>query len=389
METGNSTHSGVVAQGVQPVIGARNEPEIPYGSNEIRLSLRQWIIVLVTVLAVLFALPRVWKAIEPFEPGSDYRIPNAVSNDYWVYERLIEKAMAQKKIVVIGDSVIWGEYVAPDQTLSHALNEGDRDKRFVNGGVNGTHPLALEGLVRHYARNLTDARVILHCNLLWMSSPERDLQTRQEISFNHPRLLPQVTRRIPAYQASVSRRLGVVFDRRSRFRTWVQHLRVAWFESLDLHTWTIEHPYENPLGQISRHLPQPSSELRHQPISWRERGIDRQDLPWIELDASRPSLQWEAFKNTVVRLKERRNHLFVVVGPFNEHMLTDASRKRYGELTQRVNVWLRRKQILHTIPPLLPSDEYADASHPLSAGYTRLAGHIRESPSFQRWLTGD
>lgn len=361
------------------------KPTVPFGSNEIRLSARQWVIAAAIVVLLLACLPVLWKMVEPFDPGPYYRVPHTLSNDYWVYSRLVEKTTRDNKILVVGDSVTWGEYVTPDQTLPHALNKQDRSTRFVNGGAAGTHPLALEGLVRYYAEGVTDTKVILHCNLLWMSSKERDLQAEKEMPFNHPHLVPQLTRHIPAYKASVSQRLGVVFDRHMPFRTLVNHLRVAYFGSLDLHTWSIEHPYDNPLGKIRFHLPAPGTDLRHRPISWTDRGIRRQGLSWVELDTS---LQWRAFQKTVTLLQERRNRVFVIIGPFNEHMLTDDSLQRYGEMKRQAEHWVRSIEIPYDIPPLLPSNEYADASHPLSTGYARLARQIYENPTFQRWLGG-
>lgn len=358
---------------------------VPFGSNTIRLTIREWGIVLAIVLLVVTVLPSVWKAWERFEPGPDYRVPHALSNDYWVYERLVKHASDGNRILFIGDSVIWGEYVAPDQALAHALNEQFGSERFVNGGLNGSHPLALEGLVRYYTQRITNRRVILHCNLLWMSSPERDLQTKKAVSFNHPQLLPQLMRKIPAYKASASDRLGTVFDRAVPFRVWVHHLRVVDFEGLDLHTWSLEHPYENPLGRIEREIPAPSTELRHRPISWTERGIEQQDLPWIDLDTS---LQWQAFRKTVHVLRKRKNQVFVIVGPFNEHLLVDDSREKYGALRQLVEQWLSREDIPCYVPPVLPSSEYGDLSHPLSAGYVRLAESILANPTFQQW-SGD
>jgi hypothetical protein len=35
---------------------------------------------------------------------------------------------------------------------------------------------------------------------------------------------------------------------------------------------------------------------------------------------------------------------------------------------------------------VLPSDEYADASHPLTEGYDRLAKRLAAEPVFKTWL---
>ena len=357
--------------------------EVVYGSNEIRLTGRQWLVAAVVVVLFLTLAPLCWEALEPFDPGPDYRVPNELSDDYWVYRRLIKRTMEQDKLLVVGDSVIWGEYVSPGQTLSQALNELDGAGRFVNGGVNATHPLALEGLLRYHAHRLTIAPVIVHCNLLWMSSPERDLQGEKEVIFNHPRLAPQFAPRIPVYRASTSNRLSAVLDRHLPFRLWIDHLRIESFESLDLHSWTTEHPYKNPLTKLSLQLPEPSHELRHEPIPWNERGIARQKLDWVKLETS---LQWRSFQRTMELLKKRGNRLFVIIGPLNEHLMDDLSREQYLANKLAAEQYLQENGISHLSPTLLPSEEYGDASHPLNAGYQRLAKEIFADAAFRRWL---
>lgn len=361
--------------------------EVPFGANAVRLNLRQWCIAAVIILVMLVLLPVVWKWIEPFDPEPDYRVPFAVSNDYWVYNRLTAWTAAHDRLLVIGDSVIWGEYVRPDQTLTHYLNKQAGSERFVNGGVSGSHPLALEGLVRYYADDIANTKVILHLNLLWLSSPERDLSAESErpISFNHPELIPQLWPRVPTYKASVSERLGEVVDQQLPVRRWAHHLRVAWFDSLDVPTWTIEHPYDNPLEQISLHLPEPKQQARHgaQPSSWRASGIEKQAMDWVPLDES---LQWQAFLRTVQLLQDRGNRVFVIVGPFNAHMLAEENRQEFDMLKKQATDDLHNRDIPFLAPPLLPSDDYGDASHPLAAGYERLAESIYGTPAFRDWL---
>ena len=43
---------------------------------------------------------------------------------------------------------------------------------------------------------------------------------------------------------------------------------------------------------------------------------------------------------------------------------------------QTIEVWLRHHQIAYVAPPPLPSEHYADASHPLSVGYAELAREL-------------
>ena len=86
--------------------------------NGMRLSARLWLGVTALVALVLLVTPSLWKKIERFDTGPDYRIPYVLSKDYWLYERRIER-IPSTNIAVIGDSVVWGEYVQPGGTLSH------------------------------------------------------------------------------------------------------------------------------------------------------------------------------------------------------------------------------------------------------------------------------
>jgi hypothetical protein len=357
---------------------------VPFGSNEIRLDSFQWIVAAVVSVLVLSLAPPLWKNFEPFQPGPDYRVPHDLSNDYWLYQRLAEHVLGEDRILILGDSVVWGEYVTPDQTLSHYLNEAMQTPEFVNGGLSGGHPLAMEGLLRSPLKGLRDRAVLLHCNLLWMSSPERDLQVDLKANFNHARLIPQLARRIPAYHATASRRLGRIIDRALPFRGWAHHLRVAYFEGLDIQTWSLEHPHDNPLAKIEMKHQLPGTKPRHGeiPISWQQRGVEKQCLPWVNLGES---LQWEAFQRIASMFQTRGARVFVVMDPFNEQMLTEKSLRAYRMMRQQVETWLRDQRVTFINLHLLPTEEYADASHPLAAGYARIARQLNENHDFQQW----
>jgi hypothetical protein len=361
-------------------------PDPPFGSNAIRLNSRQWTTAALLTVMILLALPRLWMILEPLADGPDYRLPYSQSEDYWQYARLVARAKSEREIAVIGDSVIWGEYVTPRQTLTHYLNEQEARVRFVNLGLNGAHPLALHGLVSSYATALQDEPVLVHCNLLWLSSPERDLQVEKELPLNHARLVSQFVPSLPCYKAPLAERMGIVVDRNLAVRGWAQHLRIAFFDGLDIPSWTLEHPYENPLAQIELAAAPSDAKLRHAQIPWFDQGIGVQDIPWIDLETS---LQWQALRRTIDLLQARGNRVFVVVGPLNEHMLTPASRQRHLVLREGVESWLSGRNIPHASPPLLPSDEYADSSHPLSAGYERLAQALHNKHEFKQWLEND
>src|SRR5262249_34324445 len=97
------------------------ESDVVAFSNGIRLTGRQWLGVGLFALALIILAPVLWKKVEPFDPGPDYRMPHELSNDYWLYERFADLAAGRYETVLIGDSVIWGEYVTRKDTLSHYL----------------------------------------------------------------------------------------------------------------------------------------------------------------------------------------------------------------------------------------------------------------------------
>jgi lysophospholipase L1-like esterase len=372
-------------------------PETPT-VNTLRLGGRQWLPALGLILLVIFLTPRLWKQIERFDTGPDYRIPYSLSKDYWLFQRRLEDKLPPRSIVLLGDSVVWGEYVLPDGTWSHFLNaQSGQADTYVNGGVNGLFPLALEGLVDDYGRALRKRKVILHCNLLWLSSPKADLQTDKEETFNHSRLVPQFFPRIPCYRADANERLEAVVERKVNFVDWVSHLQDAYFGQKSLLKWTLEddggdparypNSYRNPLAQITFHVPEaplddpqrgPKSP-RHKP--WTENG-GATSFEWVTLESS---LQWAAFRHVVQTLRDRGNDVFVIVGPLNEHMVAEASQPPYRKLRDGVTAWLEEHKIPHLVPDTLPSELYADASHPLTDGYALLAKRTRESETFMSW----
>src|ERR1700728_3918663 len=106
--------------------------------NEMRLDVRQCALTLGIILLVIALTPPLWKRVERFDTGPDYRIPYDLSKDYWLYQHRLADKIDPHSIVMLGDSVVWGEYVLPDGTWSHFLNEQTgRPGKFINGGVNG------------------------------------------------------------------------------------------------------------------------------------------------------------------------------------------------------------------------------------------------------------
>lgn len=383
-----------------PASIAAPTPEVPF-VNEVRLTARNWAAAVFLIVAILLGTPRLWKRIEKFETGADYRIPYSLSRDYWLYQRRLDLTPSEK-IVLLGDSVIWGEYVLPNGSLSHFLNaQPGNSERFVNGGVNGLFPLALEGLVDSYATALRGRKVVLHCNLLWLSSPKADLQVQKEEKFNHSRLTPQFSPRIPCYKANANERLSVLIERNVQFMSWVTHLQSAYFNDRSVPAWTLEedsssdpprypNSYKNPLAQITLRVPAAPADdpmrgpasSRHQP--WTHNGAKPSQFEWVELDSS---LQWAAFKRVLAKLQSRGNEVFVVLGPFNESMIASESAPAYRKLRDGVIQWLAEQKVQFLAPEPLPSELYADASHPLTAGYELLSQKLLSAPAFQRFAS--
>ncbi|MHC4738586.1 MAG: hypothetical protein ACYS9Y_06745 [Planctomycetota bacterium] len=349
-----------------------------FSSNEVRLSVGQWIFALGLVGVLLYLVSILWVGVEQFEAGSDYRFPYQLSNDYWLYSSYCRTICAEEKTVIIGDSVMWGQYVRRDQTLVHYLNELGGGDSFANLGIDGVHPAALCGLIEYYGGAISEKRVILHLNPLWMSSKKHDLQVSKEFRFNHPRLVPQFFPKIPCYSASISARMGIIIERNVPFFGWTRHLQLAYFKDENgvgrpLPAWAMAHPYDNPFKVFTLEINDLTEDLRYEPRPWTERSATKLNLPWVEF---RTSLQWSLFQRLVKILKERKNTLLVLVGPLNEHMLNEKSLAAYSKILKDIEVLLQEKNISYYTPSVLPSEFYADVSHPLSEGYALLAEQL-------------
>src|ERR1035437_7535127 len=94
-----------------------------YGSNGFRLTLPQWGIVLAVSILFVTLTPFLWNRAEKIERGADFRMNYELSNDYGLYSRNAEWAVENNRVLVMGDSVVWGQYAARNETLSHYLNE--------------------------------------------------------------------------------------------------------------------------------------------------------------------------------------------------------------------------------------------------------------------------
>jgi len=375
-------------------------PEGLFITNEQRLNHRQWVVVLMLVTLIALVTPPLWRRLERFDTGADYRIPYQLSNDYWLFDWRLRQTAADRPVVVLGDSVVWGEYVKADGTLSHFLNQqAGQPARYINAGVNGLFPLALEGLVRNHGGTLRHGKVIVVCNLLWLSSPKADLQDDKAQDLNHAALVPQFFSNIPAYQADASARFSAALGQRVGFFGWANHLQSAYFNQQGLTRWTLDedpnqlrhypNAYKNPLAQITLKVPTGQADdatrgpgsARHKP--WSAHVTRQTGFEWVSLGSS---LQWAALQRTVGLLRARDNDVLVIVAPFNESMLNAGGVAAYRQLRGGISDWLEARHLPHIVPDTLPGDLYADASHPLTAGYELLAARIYQDDGFKAFL---
>jgi len=369
-----------------------------------RLNFSGKVILASAIIAIAFVIlaPRVWNKIEKFDTPRDYRIPYFLSKDYGLYQRRMQKLNPQQ-IPLLGDSVIWGEYVQKDGTLSHFLNkEAGSNDIFVNGGVNGLFPLALEGLIQYYGKSLKNRKIILHFNPLWMTSPEADLSATKICKFNHTSLVPQFTIKIPCYKATFDDRASIVITRQNRFFAWVEHLQQTYFEQKNLYEWTLANDgkfppnypnaTKNPLIQITFKVPEePKTDPdrgvnspRHKP--WSTTGKGTQQFDWV---LSQNSIQWAAFKRLTKKLKKDGNDVLIIVGPFNRHIMCEENQNIFDEYIEQVQKWLKENKFTTIAPKTLASNLYGDSSHPLTDGYKELAYQIANNPIYKNWLNNN
>jgi hypothetical protein len=381
--------------------------EFVYASNPLRLTSRQWLAAGVVLVAVLLGVPFLGARLEPFCPGQDYRLPYDFSQDYWHSARWFRAAAQRQAVLVIGDSVVWGEYVGAAQALSAQLGRLAGTERFANLGVNGLHPAALLGLLREHGDAVRDRDIILVLNTLWMSSARHDLRERPaagdeaQAAFNHPALVPQFWPRVPRYRAGFEERVGVVVERRVAFLEWVDHLNAksAYATALAAASAAdsaseppdgaepeprIDDPTPKPYQGLFLTVPPPAPGPHGQPVTWEARGIPVSTIAWPEPGES---LQWRFFGEAVRLLQARGNRVCVLVAPFSPYLQEPESLARYEQMVAGMVAELSARPGVTVIrPPALPTAEYADASHPLAAGYARLAAELAADPRFRPWL---
>ncbi|OGV34318.1 MAG: hypothetical protein A2020_04535 [Lentisphaerae bacterium GWF2_45_14] len=349
-----------------------------FSSNAVRLSLKEIAIgFFIFVICVFCIIPFLWRHFEKLEFEKDFRLAEQFRDDYWIYEKWANEAAEKYPVIFLGDSVIWGMYVNNENTLPAKLNRLAGKELVANLAIDGMHSVAMEGLLENYAKGIKNKTVILHYNPLWMNSRDYDLSGEKPMRIHHPRLIPQFFNKPASYDEDLTTRMDAVKEKTLPFFRLVNHIRLAFFENADFMEWMIENPYSNPAQELCKKLEICEKEKNtNSNDDWSKKGISRQNWDWLPLEKSR---QWKAFGEILDILKNNNNKVLVMVGPINPYMLTDESLARYRKLQDDIKTSLERRNIQSCIVPDMPSEAYADASHPLEKGYQIIANKLYET----------
>ena len=355
-------------------------------SNSMLLTFKEWFIIVILLFAVSITVYFGWYYWERFEPGKDYRNTCWAErmSDYWAYTRWCRYAREHFDVLLMGDSVIWGQEVRYDQTISHYLNEFLGEEVIVNLGIDGLHMAGINGIVTHYGRYLQDTGIILQFNPLWMSSERRDLRGEGKISYHHPRLIPQLSPRIN-YNQELPVRLGYLFDHFFRLSVFVRHIMVNYFENKSISSWMIDNPYSCPFDQITFEATPVMEEKQGKGLDWEEKGYKQSKAPFVPI---KESIQWKLYIKALKKLEKRNVKIFILIGPYNSHMHTTESREKLRAMLNEVKAALDEMGYLYfdSVENNLPSKTFADSCHLLAEGHSILAQRLLNDPGFHWWL---
>ena len=349
--------------------------DIPANTNGLHLGVRELLCVLIVAVALVWGVLPSWhRHALQVTLDKDFRFSYALRDDYLLYRATVKQACQEFDTLFLGDSVIWGMYVRNDSTLTACLNRAAGEEKYGNLAIDGLHPVAMETLLRNYAGDLCGKKVYLYLNPLWLNTPLYDLSGEGETSINHPRLLPQFDFSLKCYHGTLQERCNAQRERLLDFYALLHHWRVCFFDNRDFKSWIAKHPGENPLSLLRMEIsPLEEGHSSNSTVDWYESGIAEQDWPWMALEDSR---QWRAFQQCLWILQKRGNDVTVLVGSINPHMQTAESLAKCRALREEMQGRLEKDGVSAILLPELPSEEYGDASHPLAAGYRRLADFL-------------
>lgn len=354
-------------------------------SNAQILTLREWAITGILFVVLCTVIYIGWFRWEKFEPGKNYR-PRCWAermSDYWSHFRWSKYAQKHNKVFLIGDSVIWGQEVDYDKTISAYLNRYYGKEIFANLGIDGLFQTGIRGLIKYYGKYYDN--IILQFSTYWLSDVNVDLRGNIR-RFRHPRLTPQFNPRIRYNNYKFNERLSYKIEHYLKIIPLVRHIIVNYYDNKSVAEWMIEHPYQNPLGAITFQAGEVMREKRGNGLNWEERKFPLRDIQFIPLEES---VQWECFKDTIDMLESRRIGCFVLLGPYNPYLLTPKSRARLYALLKEVKHYLDRHNISYfeAGANILPSKTIADGpAHLLNEGHDILAQEMLQDTLFKEWL---
>lgn len=332
---------------------------------------------LLILIITVMMLPCFFPLVKDGEFAGSYRLPYRQGEDYFLYEKYCRYAARSGKIIVIGDSVIWGHYVEPEATLPAQMNSLSGKDAFINLGIDGIHPVVFFGLVDNYCGSITGARVIVGINLLWMSSPKHDLSGEVNSSINHKMLLPQFTERIPAYSPSFEERLTCAVKREVTLFRWIDHAR-SYMAGRNFFAWTMEHPAEDPRIFFAR-----QDESFTPPDVMKPERMVPADMEWVSPDMS---LQWKYMKRAITLIKSRGNSVVAVITPFNRFMLSEKSLAEREMIMAQMMRELAAEGIKVLTPELDKKELFADLSHPSASGYRYMSSLLFADADFAEFI---
>lgn len=354
-------------------------------SNAMILSLKEWVVTLVLVVLISGIIYYGWSSWEIFNPGPDYRETCWAEKmtDYWAHSRWSRyAAQSNYKVFLIGDSVIWGQEVNNDQTISHFLNEHYGEEIFANLGMDALFPTAFPGLIKFYGKSYSN--VIIQFNPHWFEDVNIDLQGNRK-RFYHPRLVTQFDSRIHYNDYSLNERLGYKVENYIGIFSLVHHIMANYYDNKSISTWMNDNPYRNPFTAITFQAAPIMAKSQGKGIDWKKKRQRITNFPFVVLSES---IQWKYFLEAIDILQKRNVPCFVLLGPYNTYMLTPESRENLHALIDDVKKRLdiHRAPYFDTTSGFLPSETFADACHLLGDGHELLARILLKDASFEEWL---
>ncbi len=353
-------------------------------SNSVILSPMEWGITVLLFVGICAVCYLGWFRWERFESGDDYR-PLCWAekmNNYWSHYRWARYASTRYKVAMIGDSVIWGQEVDNNQTITHYLNERYGENIFANMGIDGLNQAAMRGLIKYYGKYYTN--IILQFTPYWLADVNRDLRGNIE-RFRHPRLVPQFHPRIRYNSYTLNERLSYKIEHYTCIFPLVRHILTTYFDNKSVAAWMIDHPYRNPFSALTFRAGEVTREKRGRGLNWEAANMKLQDFQYLSPEES---VQFECFLETIEMLKKRKVHFFILLGPYNSSILTPVSRERLDVLVGKVKQTFDELEVPYfEAGPGFSSDQFADgAGHMLYSGHDSLAQRLFEDARFRTWL---